>query len=177
MKAGIILIPTTIVELPFILDSFAGTAHTAQILLPHQRVDDLDVLILPDSGCYNLTSMGCTPHMKLPNSLYKGQDQYVEAFRIQSLEFYHKKGTILVGLGTSACLLYDDLLGGKLEIVDGKLQPIPGKALFSADYFLSSNVLGYPLALNPSWSLDLLRPALDVATPSQIGSDFEFAVV
>ena len=177
MKAGIVLVTSTITELPVILDSFAGTPHTVQVLLPHQRLDNLDVLIIPDSGGYNLTSMGCTPHMKLPNSLYKGQDQYVEAFRIQSLEFYFKSGTILVGLGTSACLLYDDLLGGKLEFVNGRLQPISGKCLFVADYFLSSNVLGYPLASNPSWSLDLLRPALDVAVPPQIGSEFEFASV
>lgn len=180
MKIGILFVPSTVNDLPGILDSFAGTTHKVQLLLPHDRVDDLDLLLLPDSEGYNLTTLGCTPHMKLPHSGFEAQDQYVEAFRVQSLEFYYRKNTVIVGLGTSACLLYDDLLNGKLTIVKGTLQPFTtDKASFEKSpipTFVADTLIGMWTIANDAWSLDLLEHALSVRSPASLGLEEGFLI-
>jgi hypothetical protein len=112
---------------------------------PHKRVN-VDVLILLDTGGINCTTSGFYPTFKTPPAV-PGQDQWYEAFRVYSLQWYIQKKIPMVGIGTSALLLWDSVLGGKICYEEGELLPVKDdkKALFengSGRNFLSSHVSG-----------------------------------
>lgn len=99
---------------------------------PHKLVQ-VDVLILLDTGGINCTTKGFYPHLKIPPNI-KGQDQWYEAFRIYCLDWYIKKKIPIVGIGTSALLLYSEALNGKIHYQEGELVPEKDhdKALFES---------------------------------------------
>jgi len=91
----------------------------------------VDALILLDTGGYNCTTAAFYPHLRVPPPV-KGQDQWYEAFRLYSLEWYIKKRIPIIGIGTSGLMLWE-ALGGKIEWFDNQLVPAKdhNKAVFS----------------------------------------------
>ena len=59
------------------------------------------------------------PHYRVPPK-FKGQDQWLEFWRIETSDYYKNSSIRMVGFGTSAFLLYDILLGGKLCVNESK---------------------------------------------------------
>lgn len=179
-KIGVLLVPSAIHDLPMLLDELVFAGFVPQIVMPHQRLE-IDALVIPDSKAYNLTTMGCTPHMVVPISRTKGQDQYVEAFRIQSLDFYRRRGTVIVGLGTSACLLYDDLTGGKIEWKDRMLQPkgaaeeSSSKSLFYKEplpHFVTDCLIGmWTISQIDAQVIEIVKRQLAIVSPPDEGSN------
>ena len=102
-------------ETASLLDTISAANFTARLLLPNTGPANESIVIVPHTGGYNLSTIGCS-NMKLPNSTYPNQDQYVERFVVHSLEQFAKKEIVIVGLGSSAALIYDYLIGGKLQM-------------------------------------------------------------
>lgn len=104
-----------------------------------------DFLLLPDTGGLNCNTSGFIPHFRVPPK-YKGQDQWMEFWRIEHSEFYINSGIRTIGFGTSAFLLYVIALGGKLTINSSEeLELIENKglALVEGNKWSSSLHTGY----------------------------------
>lgn len=136
MLTSILFIPTRSDETASLLDVISGANFTARLLLPNTGPANESIMIVPHTGGYNLSTIGCS-NMKLPNSVYPSQDQYVERFVVHSLEQFAKKEIVIVGLGSSAALIYDYLLGGKLQMAGNEVLPVPDttKAQFLKEPF------------------------------------------
>lgn len=74
-----------------------------------------DYLLIPDSFGLNCNTKAFMPHYRVP-PCYPGQHQWLEFWRLENSEFYKNSGVKIVGFGDSAFLVYDTILGGKLEV-------------------------------------------------------------
>ena len=107
-----------------------------------------DILIIPHFEGFNTTTAAFCPHFSVPPPC-SGSDQWVEFFRVNLLSYYVKKGIPLCGIGSGACILYSEVLKGKLDWIDGSIEPFRGDAANfkfpngSWDFY-RGNVLGLP---------------------------------
>lgn len=109
------------------------SGERVRILSPDELTPG-DVLIIPDTGGFNLNTSGIYPHFTVPPAFTQGQDQWVEFFRVNDvLRWYLDKKIPVIGYGTSALLLYTEALGGKIGF-DGR-NIIPFKSNTSKGYF------------------------------------------
>lgn len=96
------------------------------------HVDQL--LILPDTGGYDLTRAMFMPKHKVP-PLYPPQDQQMQWFLEYQLDYFVDKKVPILGLGTSMLALWDRL-GGKAMIDQGRFElmlPLPANAVVDSD--------------------------------------------
>lgn len=84
-----------------------------RLLSPDEKCP-CDVLIIPNSGGYNTNSAAFLPHFRIPPP-YPGQDQYYEFFMRNTLDWYAKKEIKMAGTGTGRCMIYEQVLKGKLD--------------------------------------------------------------
>jgi len=113
-----------------------------------------DYLLIPDSGGLNCNTQAFMPHYRVPPR-FPGQHQWLEFWRIERAHDYVNSGIRMVGFGTSAFLLYDTGLGGKIELNDSnELRIIENKslALVEGNKWSSSLHTGY-IGDSIKWSL------------------------
>lgn len=104
-----------------------------------------DYLLIPDSYGLNTNTKAFIPHFRVPPK-YRGQDAWLEFWRLETSEYYKNSGIKTIGFGDSAFLVYDTMLGGKLNIdTEGEIQLIEDKsiALVDDNNFTSSLHKGY----------------------------------
>lgn len=94
-----------------------GSYDVSKINVNEQKIGDF--LLIPDSGGINCNTQAFMPHYRVPPQ-FKGQHQWLEFWRIETSDYYKNSSIRMVGFGTSAFLLYDILLGGKLCVNDSK---------------------------------------------------------
>ncbi len=124
-----------------------------RILMPDDK-SIVDLLILPDTGGLNCVGP-FFPHFDVP-PVYPGQDQWMEFFRVNFLNYWVNKNVPIVGIGSSGLMLYHHVLGGKLDLVDGEIEPFrdPSLAHFyhqTGDNwtFKGNNILGIYREMEP----------------------------
>lgn len=152
-KIGILRTHSSIHQEQRLTEAFLLDKRDVRIIMPNDKTI-VDCLILPDTGGLNCVGP-FFPHFDVP-PVFPGQDQWMEFFRINFLNYWINKKVPIVGIGTSGLMLYHHVLGGKLDCMDGEVEPFrdPNVAFFYHNNgdnwtFKGDNILGIYRELEP----------------------------
>lgn len=121
LNLGILYSPQS--DLNRLINRLNQVVSRVQLIMPDQRTKSIDCLILPDTKGVSPGLKGLVRGGKVQFSL-EPICPYMEAFRYYGLEFY-KEDTPIIGIGSSANMLYSEVLGKELAIVGEKVYNIP----------------------------------------------------
>lgn len=92
--------------------------------MPYKDTNPKDLLLLPDTYGFNMTTRSIVMANPLPLS-FPPQHQWMEWFRVNMLDQWIARNTKILAIGTSANVMWEKL-EGRNTLLEGCLYPVPG---------------------------------------------------
>lgn len=124
MKVHILYFPSMLYKLEELVDFLHSKECDVNLLMPYQKtqIEDGDPILILDSGGINANTAPFYPYFAKPPKVAP-QDQWLEFFRCNMLEYYtDKQKAKIIAIGYSALMVFGQL-GGKIEMGDNDLMP------------------------------------------------------